>query len=273
MIPSDSAGAAVAEQKTLGFTKTYRYNLINKVKRICFLIAGGTIAAQCLSADPASLESDRTVEKRLTSVVRADSKSGHLVRSVVVKRRSSAGTTAATRKNERTSEAGITDVGSIIEQTARIHDIDPLLVHSMVKAESNYNPFAVSPKGAMGLMQLMPATARELGVKDVFDARENIDGGVRYYKYLRDLYNNDDRLALAAYNAGPGAVAKYGTVPPFPETIAYVRKIGKSYGKASPPAEPQVAAVPQDAAAPEQEQYSKLVEVVDAEGRIYLRSR
>jgi soluble lytic murein transglycosylase-like protein len=110
-------------------------------------------------------------------------------------------------------------------------------------------------------------------VKNAFDVRENIDGGVRYYKYLKGLYNNDERLALAAYNAGPGAVAKYGTVPPFPETIAYVRRIGRSYGKASPPAEQQSAADSQTETAPEQEQYSKLVEVVDAEGRIYLRSR
>ena len=75
--------------------------------------------------------------------------------------------------------SGAVDVRAIIDQTARTHDIDPLLVHSMIKVESNYNPFALSPKGAMGLMQLMPATARELGVRDAFDARQNVDGGVR----------------------------------------------------------------------------------------------
>jgi hypothetical protein len=267
MIPSGALAAALVKQKNLGVTKSYRYNLINKVILICFAIVGGLFAAQSLSAEPASFESRGSAEGRLTSVVRADSKSGRLIRSIVVKRRPPG--PSVSPQNDRIP-AGITDVGRIVEQAARTHDIDPLLVHSMIKAESNYNPFAVSPKGAMGLMQLMPATARELGVKNVFDARENIDGGVRYYKYLKTLYNNDDRLALAAYNAGPGAVAKYGTVPPFPETIAYVRKIGKSYGKALPPAD---TADRQPDAVPEQEQYSKLVEVVDAEGRIYLRSR
>ena len=261
IIPSCPDGAALAEQKTLGVTKTYRYNLINKVMRICLVMAGGIVAAQCLVADSAAPDSNREPARGLTSVVRADSKSGRLVRSVVMKRRAVS------------AEVGFTDIGSIIAQAAQTHDIDPLLVHSMIKVESNYDPFAVSPKGAMGLMQLMPSTARQLGVKNVFDARENIDGGVRYYKYLKGLYNNDDRLALAAYNAGPGAVAKYGRVPPFPETISYVRKVGRSYGKAWPAAVQQPTADEDTEAAPEQEQYSKLVEVVDAEGRIYLRSR
>jgi hypothetical protein len=261
------------EQKRLVLPKTYGYNLRNKVMRICFLIAGGIIAAQCMVSEPVSGNSSREAERRLTSVVRADSRSGRLVRSVVVRRSSKPSNSVAARRYESTVEPAVTDVGSIIEQTARTHDIDPLLVHSMIKVESNYNPFAVSPKGAMGLMQLMPSTARQLGVKNVFDARENIDGGVRYYKYLKGLYNNDDRLALAAYNAGPGAVAKYGSVPPFPETISYVQKVGRRYGRALPPEERKTAAHPQTEAAPVQEQYSKLVEVVDAEGRIYLRSR
>jgi soluble lytic murein transglycosylase-like protein len=104
-------------------------------------------------------------------------------------------------------------------------------VDSVIQVESNYNPLAVSPKGAQGLMQLMPATAQRFGVTDSFDAKQNIEAGVRYLKFLQDAFQ-DDRLAIAAYNAGEKAVAKYGDVPPYPETINYVAKVGKKYGQA-----------------------------------------
>jgi soluble lytic murein transglycosylase-like protein len=97
--------------------------------------------------------------------------------------------------------------------------------------ESNYNPSAVSPKGAQGLMQLMPATAQRFGVTDSFDPKQNIEAGVRYLKLLQDTFQ-DDRLAIAAYNAGEKAVAKYRDVPPYPETKNYVAKVGKKYGEA-----------------------------------------
>ena len=119
----------------------------------------------------------------------------------------------------------------MVEKAARDNNVDPLLVHSVIQVESNYNPYAVSPKGAEGLMQLMPPTARELGVSNSFDPRQNIEAGVRYLKYLQDLYK-DDRLALAAYNAGPGAVDKYKWIPPYPETQDYVNRVGQQYGAA-----------------------------------------
>ncbi len=234
--------------------------------RTCLIFVAGMLTAQWLAAD--SMEEPL---KRITSVVRADAKSGRLVRSVLATRRLPPVRVIAASRERADDRLGITDVGAIIEQAARIHDIDPLLVHSMIKIESNYNPFAVSPKGAMGLMQLMPATARQLGVKDAFDVRQNVDGGVRYYKYLRGLYKDDDRLALAAYNAGPGTVARYGNVPPFPETISYVHKVGKSYGKAKPAATPAQAAP--EVIAKAELQFSKLEEFVAADGRIYLRTR
>src|SRR5581483_12304992 len=103
-------------------------------------------------------------------------------------------------------------------------------VDSVVQVESNYNPFAVSNKGALGLMQLMPATARRFGVENPFDPRQNIQGGVRYLKFLQDTFR-DDRLAIAAYNAGEKAVTKYKGVPPYPETVSYVAKVGTKYGQ------------------------------------------
>ena len=102
-------------------------------------------------------------------------------------------------------------------------------MHAVIRQESGYDPFAVSVKGAKGLMQLMPETARQLGVKDVFDPAENVRGGVELLRELIDRYDGDRRLALAAYNAGEGAVERYGGVPPYPETRDYVSRIEDRY--------------------------------------------
>jgi soluble lytic murein transglycosylase-like protein len=118
---------------------------------------------------------------------------------------------------------------SVIQEASRQHGVDPRLVAAVVRRESAWNANAVSPVGACGLMQLMPATARYLGVRDVFDARENVFGGTRYLRTLLDTFNGDLDLALAAYNAGPGAVAKYGGVPPYRETRAYVAAVRGNY--------------------------------------------
>ncbi|MBS3965599.1 MAG: lytic transglycosylase domain-containing protein [Methylomonas sp.] len=120
----------------------------------------------------------------------------------------------------------------LIAQAATRHQLDPKLLHAVIQAESAYNPHAVSSAGAVGLMQLMPDTARRYGVSDRRDAAQNIDGGTRYLKDLLALFNSNLRLAVAGYNAGEGAVMKYhNTVPPYPETQNYVQHVLRLYGK------------------------------------------
>lgn len=117
----------------------------------------------------------------------------------------------------------------LIEELSMKHNVDAALVKAMIRVESGFNPNAVSRKGAKGLMQLMPATAQRMNVENVFNPRDNIDGGIRYFKYLLSLFNEDLRLSLAAYNAGENVVSELQTIPPYRETVDYVRKVLAHY--------------------------------------------
>ena len=123
-----------------------------------------------------------------------------------------------------------TPFSEIIRQAASRYDVDADLIHCLIAVESNFNPKAVSRKNARGLMQIMPQTAARLGVKNAFDPRENVDAGTRYLRDMLARYNNNITLALAAYNAGPDKVDRYGRhVPPYSETRLYVQKISRNY--------------------------------------------
>lgn len=190
---------------------------------------------------------------KVKSVVRTDARSGRLVRTIQV--RELPPTRTATAKPE---------VKLLIAKTAQKHDVDVALVDSIVQVESNYSTSAVSNKGAMGLMQLIPATAKRFGVQDPFDAQQNLEGGIKYLKYLQQLYG-DNRLALAAYNAGEGAVAKFGSIPPYAETQNYVVEVNRRYGKAL--RERAIAEPVAQTPAPER----RIEQFTDAEGRIHFR--
>jgi hypothetical protein len=144
----------------------------------------------------------------LASVVRSDPRTGKLVRMSVVR------------------NSGLADA---VDRIAAQSALPPELVHFVIRDDSNYNPNAISRKAARGLMQLIPDMARCFGVADAFDPVENLQGGAKYLKYSLNLYHGDYSLTLAAYNAGEQSVARYGEVPPFPETQKYVVQVGKPF--------------------------------------------
>jgi hypothetical protein len=226
---------------------------------------------------PALLCAEESVSTRTTLVVKADNRSGRLVRSVIV-----------APKVVSPGEPGVPEpvistiqtpnsLLDMIDSIAAKHDVEGPLVHSVIQAESNYNPLAVSPKGAQGLMQLIPSTAKRFGVSNTFNAEQNIEGGVKYLKFLMELYHNDYVKVIAAYNAGEAAVTKYGGIPPYVETRNYVYQVGKNLQTARKVAEVKNAAPkaeePKQAAVTNPDQPHSIQAVIGPDGKLYYKTQ
>ncbi len=169
-------------------------------------------------ADGAVSLSNVPTDERYTVLIAAPQQAG-----------SEAAPATAARKL-RPGLAGKAGYNQVVDEVSRTHGLESALLHAVISVESSYNPKAVSSEGAAGLMQLMPQTAKRYGVADSFDPRQNLDGGARYLKDLLRMFNNDTRLALAAYNAGEHAVMKYGNrIPPYRETLRYVPRVMDFY--------------------------------------------
>lgn len=238
---------------------------------ICFKTGLGlALAAATLAA--ASPE-----PRRVTMVVRPDARSGKLVRSAVVSARVVAPAVIEARPageipEETKAAPQPSTFREAIEQVALQNALPVQLIHSVIKVESNYNPHAISSKGALGLMQLIPSTARRFGVSNAFNPMENLQGGAAYLRYLLDLFKGDYKLALAAYNAGEGAVARYGGVPPYAETwnyLALVRRRLEESRAEEQKAQAKVAVLErQTVEVKPVSVHNTIHEVVDPEGRV-----
>ncbi len=181
-------------------------------------IAACLLAAACAVAPAAAEIESRVVNGQVVFISRPDEKPAP-------------GGTASPRPRAGRARTAPAEILDLVRDVGQRYDLDPLLITSVISVESGFNRMAVSPKGARGLMQLMPATAREYGVQDLHNPRQNLEGGVAYLRDLLVRYNGDLRLALAAYNAGPEAVERAAGVPNYPETIDYLRRIEERYGQ------------------------------------------
>jgi soluble lytic murein transglycosylase-like protein len=165
------------------------------------------------------------------------------------------------------------DLKEMIDRIADQQGVESHLVHSVIRAESNYNVTAVSPKGAQGIMQLVPATARRFGVSNAFDPKDNVQGGVRYLRFLLDYYKDDYPKAIAAYNAGEGAVDKYNGVPPFAETQNYVYQVARNLKAARQSAAPKPAVRQSLASLNNEGETARPIQTsTGSDGRIYYRT-
>jgi soluble lytic murein transglycosylase-like protein len=228
----------------------------NKTLRSCFIliVVMPAFAASSFYSTPAQ----NTTARRATVVVKADSKTGRLIRSVVL---------------EPKAQADSTDrnLARLIDNISAEQGVESHLVHSVIRAESNYDPTALSPKGAQGMMQLIPATARRFGVSNAFDPDENIRGGVRYLRFLLDYYQGDYVKTIAAYNAGEGAVDKYHGIPPYLETQKYVYRVARNL-KAARESEAETGPAESASNSGKMETTRPIETSTDADGRVYYRT-
>ena len=219
-------------------------------------------------------------QSHVTTIVKADERSGHLVRSATVKptvimpRNPEAPEPAAEASSAPVAAAiDPTELVAMIDRIAAEQGVEESLVHSVIRAESNYNPYAVSSKGAQGLMQLIPSTAKRFGVSNAFDVADNVLGGVKYLKFLLDYYQNDYVRTIAAYNAGEAAVDKYNGIPPYNETRNYVSRVAQNLktARASRISTAKAEAAPA-AVTDNRETFKRIEASVGSDGRIYYRT-
>jgi soluble lytic murein transglycosylase-like protein len=242
------------------------------IPMLALAVSYGTLFA----ASPAprrSLSLTPSPAPAVSTTVRA-ARNGRLVRSVVVPA-NVVKPRLVTPVDPAAAEPGaittVAELDALIEETASREGVDPLLVHAVIHTESAYNPYAISYKGAEGLMQLIPGTARLMGVRNSFDIRQNVEGGVKYLKQMLDRFD-DLRFAIAAYNAGPEAVARYRGIPPYAETIGYVYRVGKRYGDLRRQHPPKPATVAETQTQPQPE-FRPVESYLDDQGRLNLRTR
>jgi hypothetical protein len=250
----------------------------NGFMKFCFMAALAAVTGICAWAEPAHAELPVRDSAAASSTVRAD-RYGRLVRTVVLApnvvrpRIVEARQVNPLKSGEQMPITSVADLDRLVEETAAGYEVDPLLVHAIIHVESGYNQYALSHKGAEGLMQLIPGTARRMGVKNSYDMRQNVEGGVKYLKQMLDRFGGDLRYALAGYNAGPEAVARWKGVPPYAETQSYVYKVGKKYGELRRQ-RPAVKRALETAELRQPEPEHRPVEsYIDAEGRLHLRTR
>jgi len=220
----------------------------NNSLRSCFILM---VVALLAGALPSAAQ-----QGNMTTVVRADARTGRLIRTVIMQPKIPAGS----------------ELKAMIDRVANEQGVESQLVDSVIRAESDYNANAVSPKGAQGIMQLIPSTARRFGVSNTFDPLENIQGGVKYLRFLLDYYQGDYAKAIAAYNAGENAVDKYHGIPPFAETRSYVAQVAKHL-KAARAAAPPAGKVSRAAASATNAETPQPIQTsTGSDGRIYYRT-
>lgn len=239
--------------------------------KVCFILV--LVFTVMTAALPAA--SVPQPSSRVTYIVRADAQTGRLVRGVLRTPRVVPENVLAPKPVSillpRDEPAAAPAFQEVVDRIAQDNRVETELVYSVIRAESNYNPYAVSPKGARGLMQLVPATARRFGVTNSFNPAQNVEGGVKYLKYLLDLYHDNYPLALAAYNAGEAAVDRYRGIPPYPETRSYVYRVGKNLGEAREARKRNAKPAPQ--VTRRADGHNPIQSFVDASGHVHYRTQ
>jgi soluble lytic murein transglycosylase-like protein len=211
-----------------------------------FDFRNGVKAVEPVVVQPAKLPSAKSTQSRsrrsATRIESVSTASSPLVTPTLLTSGLSVGAPVANANALRGYTTGSAEVDGYLIRSGTGNGVDPLLLYSVMHQESSFKSRAVSPKGARGLMQLMPGTAMRFGVTNIFDPRQNIEGGARYLRFLLDRFDGNVNLALAGYNAGEGAVEKYGwRIPPYAETQEYVRRISRRYSLIQDPSSPLYA--------------------------------